>query len=143
MKIKGKIISVIIKGLGAAIVWRLGCYVIIELRLPFLNTEILNIFIILGLLICGLILRSNSWLQTLISWLISVVFSSLVLLPQMCGFPKSFVDSGAAPLGFLLYVLILSIIMYIISTFISTLIIMLVYKFIQKKRKMKKSDKEE
>ena len=135
-KNKSIVLFVIIKGICAAAFWQLGLLGIFYLPLSFISTETINLLMIIGLLIYGLILRNNSWLKVLISWCVSVVFCILMLLPQMFDIPQFMYDFSASSLYMVLLFFALKevLITYIISTFISTLVVMLAYKFIQKKR---------
>ena len=134
-KIKDNPLPAILKGVGTASIWRLGFYLLFELRLSFLNMFSIDFLIIIVSIICGVILRSNSWLLTFVSWLISVLFSLMVLFPLMIGIPPIFHDS------FYLLMLYGFLSMYVTSTFIPAFIIMLVSKFIQKKRAAKKAER--
>ena len=135
---KSKILPMIFKGIITAIVWRIIFYIIVELHPPFI--EYGNLFLIIpifGMLVCGMILLSDSWLRTLISWLISGMISILIFFPLIFGMPQSLFDEFYFRLMFG-YLIICTV-----PTFISTLIVMLVYKFIQKKRMAKKLDEDE
>jgi hypothetical protein len=128
MKIRGKILPVLLKGVIAPIICTLGFYTLLMIS----PLEITYILLTIWLLIYGLILRGNYLTDTLISWVISIAVSLFVCIPTLLGFFNS--------LPMLYYYLLPLIFIYIISTFISTTAVMLMYKYIQKKRMAKKLD---
>jgi hypothetical protein len=83
MNINYKILFVIIKAIGAILMWNIGNHVTFFILYSTFNIALVMFSILFKFVICGLILHSNKWLRTIYTWVLSVLLFIVVWIPLM------------------------------------------------------------